>query len=127
MKAWQLPGFQPFGANMNFLKWIRDLFHRERLPPENWKLVKTITVDVERTAYNKKESGSVYYHLHESDRDARKLVITSTIEIEDLEKKAKHLADYHTTVYPWLHGRYVKGIPSYNDVDSIDVQTRLSE
>lgn len=103
---------------------------------EEWRLVHTIVLNITRaTLTGDKEKGKFYYHLHESNQGNRRLTCSSTFpEITDSEAASKRFDDYHETVYPWLMGRYVevevdgakRGVPTFNDVDGIDVQRKLS-
>jgi hypothetical protein len=106
--------------------WLKKLLPKK----EVWRLVHTLSVQVSITAKisRKEETGEVYFHLMESNFGNRKYSVgASTSGLNRLEDDVKHLRVFHDTVFPWLHGRYVTGIPSYNDVDALDVQKKLSE
>jgi hypothetical protein len=99
-----------------------------RRPHEQWKLVKSIKLEIVR---NKTDEGKFFYHLHESDRGNRKVDYTCTFPVINSKRSSLHqlaitFDDYHEQVYPWLQGRYVAVIPSFAEVDLLDVQAKLS-
>lgn len=101
------------------------------LPPEDpkEKLVHTISFGIERQMEHGKKKGTFYYYLFEDKNGKRRMHAGSTLDpgATNLDMQSKLFDDYHEVIFPWLHGRYVKGVPSYNDVDSLDVQAKLSE
>jgi hypothetical protein len=117
---------QPQRTNM--LEWFKDFFRKK----EEWRLVHTVDVPVafvkvKRTEADIKGEGNIFFHLHESDRGARKCFIGCTIQsASDIKKNAESLEVYHKVVYPWIHGSYDPNIPSFKDVDLLAVQAKLS-
>lgn len=91
----------------------------------DWKMVKTIKIAIHDT-FNPSDEGFAYYHLYESEYGKRRVEFASTMKVRDVSAMCKRLEDYQDIVLPWLSGRYVKGIPSYSDVDGLDVINRLS-
>lgn len=106
--------------------WLYRLF---RITPREWRLVKTHTVGIVRGDTKKdREEGKFYYHLYESNKGERRVEYGVTWEMspERIRAMAVRWDDYHEVVVPWLGGRYVPGIPSFNDIDALDVQAKLS-
>jgi hypothetical protein len=100
----------------------------KRKPKEQWRLVKTL----EWGATLGKEKGKIFVHLYESDLGNRKWECGSTFNTfvgkeHELRSKLSGIEQYHTELTPWLAKRYVPGIPTYSDVDALDVQDKLSQ
>ncbi len=87
-------------------------------PKMKWKMVKTIRVTQNYDPY--------FIHLFESETGKRRWEVTAPSKMFNIKPTVVGLNLYHETIYPWLHGRYVKSIPLYSDIDSIEVFERLS-
>ena len=99
-------------------------FIKRWLTKEKWALVKTYTQSV---TYNSL-SGQVYYRLFESDRNNRKVDLTTNIDIHesDLIRGSKQTKLYNAVIYRWEHGnRNDPDIPRYADIPEEDVMHYL--
>ena len=111
--------------------WREQTIEKSR---EDWKLVGTVTDRMEQTivrSYREplKTEGEGYYHLFESNKGRRRCEFADTFDGSNanVEKTLKTFKEYNTKIYPWLQGRYIEGIASYTDVDSLDISKKLSE
>jgi len=91
---------------------------------EQWRLVKTITCDVQVSGM-RLETGKVYYHLFESSRHRRRVEITCTIPDVNGPTSGKLMSVYQEKIYRWEHGRHDPTIPSYSQVPEDDTATAL--
>jgi hypothetical protein len=85
-------------------------------PKEEWRLVKTITDDIEQRFT--KRNGKLYYHLFESNKGNRTVEFACTLDInkEQLCENAKRLITYQEKIFRWVNGRVDPDIPTYNQV-----------
>lgn len=90
---------------------------------EKWKQVHIIEQSIKH-----RTSGTAFIYLFESNLGNRRFEIKTTLNLDDTD-----LAAWANTwpvmlkeITPWLNGRFVPGIPGFNEVDSIDVMAKLS-
>jgi hypothetical protein len=90
---------------------------------EKWRLVKTIK---ESRVYENK-SGMIYFHLHESNKNNRKIEYASTFALDnsELEYGVKRSTTYQEILYRWLNGRHDPDIPRYDSVPEEDTFNAL--
>jgi hypothetical protein len=95
-----------------------------------WKLVKSIALPGVRVSHGKETNGCVYVQCYETAEGDRKFEIDSTFKLAnqvELLAYVKSCEEYHNTVVFWMGGRYVVGIPTFTECDSIDISTKLTQ
>lgn len=103
------------------MKFLKDLFTRDKEI-----LVKTI---IEPGVIFKDNHGKVYFHLYESNKGKRRVVIDSSFtDIRhqgSFNESAKRFDTYQEKIVRWLAGRRDPEIPSYSEIGQEDVINQL--
>lgn len=108
-----------------FKKLLSKLTPRKKLI--NWRLVHTIKSNcVFTNEFGDKKDCISYFFFYESDKGARRYEYQTNINVKKGEIKYEMLDDYYDIVYPWVNGKFNPNIPSYNDMDVLDVEAKLS-
>jgi len=101
-------------------------------PKKDWRLVKTLSVDVsysisKRGIQISSETGKTYFHLFESNLGDRKVDFQSTVKLDQgqLETDARGERLYQERIYPWLKGRVDPDIPRYSEIPIEETATML--
>lgn len=109
--------------------WFRNLFIRK-----HEYLVHTVIETININYVNQygevssREEDVVFrVHLFETNKGHRRYEIFCTSSKCNASSVLKKQDVYHEQIYPWLHGRYVEGIPHYTQVASEDLMKKLSE
>lgn len=75
---------------------------------------------------NGNETGTLYYHLFESNKKNRRMEVKCTLwSVINLEDNAMRTTVYQETIYRWLKGRNDPEIPRYEDIPGEDVVNAL--
>lgn len=80
---------------------------------QDWKLVKTISIDITVGRGDFKREGIQYFYLYEDPEGNRKMEQKCTIR--DASDDLRGIAYYQEIIYPWLKGDDHPDIPSYWD------------
>lgn len=100
-------------------------------PKEKWLMVRTYKVGVTITRSPEHdrigEQGYAYAYLFESESGRRRVEFGCSLNGFDAESSFKRLNDWAEYVYPWLHGRYLPGTPTYAEAEQMDVAAKLGD
>ncbi len=94
-------------------------FFKKEKEKEEWRLVKTITEQVDGVSRGTTYSGIVFYHLSESSLGNRKVVVASTMPSifnDKLDSSARRLEIYQSKIYRWEQGRSDPDIPRFAQI-----------
>ena len=101
------------------LRWLRK---------DREKLVHTMKLPIVRSI--SKEKGFLVVHFYETQSGGKRLSLSS-INFTIQEKTARELLEtfeeYHDIIVPWMAGRYTPDIPTYEDIDQIDLMEKLKQ
>lgn len=97
---------------------------------ENWRLVSTIEYGnkISGVVRGKEVTGSMWYHLFESNKGQRQVKVKVDIvgaDAEKIEAFGTNTKIYHTKIYRWLAGRGDPDILRYSEVDQEEVMHEL--
>lgn len=115
---------------MNAIKaWFKNLFIRKReYLVHTIEMIITINyVNQYRSISHTEDDVRFRVHLFESNKGKRRYEVFCTSSRCDAAGIVKKQAEFHDVIYPWLHGRYVEGIPHYTQVAAEDLMKKLGE
>ena len=112
------------------MSWFSKLFEKDE-----WRLCGTVETGIIHTdrIRNDTTKGTLYYYLYENQHGDRKFDVADTfrgdIEFSKLTKTdvVYRCEEYLEKVKPWLGGRKVTGVASYDKTDHHDLVKRLKE
>lgn len=99
---------------------------------ETWRLVHIQVVDNVQSMSDfglVMETGHAFFYLYESNLGSRRYEVQSDLMRLDqkvLDAKHQKWPYYLKSVKLWMSGRYLEGVPGFNEVDSQDVMAKLS-
>lgn len=109
--------------------WFKKLFTRKRE-----YLVHTVEMTININHVNQhretlyRETDVMFrVHLFETNKGKRRYEIFCTSTNCNAEGIVKRQPEFHDIVYPWLHGRYVEGVPHYTQIEAEDLMKKLGE
>lgn len=108
--------------------WFTKFFEKD-----DWRLVGIMELPIVRTGrLQDRETGTLYYYLHESKFGKRKFDVADTFR-GDLELDEVRDGDiiyrseeYLTRVKPWMSGRKITGITTYEKAPMHDFKNQLT-
>jgi len=109
--------------------WFKNLFTRKReYLVHTLELTITINYVNQFKEVSYTENDVMFrIHLFESNKGKRRYEVFCTSSRCDAQGIVKRQTEFHDIVYPWLHGRYVEGIPHYTQVAAEDLMKKLGE
>ncbi len=113
------------------MNWLPKMFTKKE-----WRMcatVELVVVEFHPLTKTKKKEGILYYYLYENQYGDRKFDVADTIrgdmKLNDIPKSdiVYRSEEYLTKVKPWIDGRKIPGVASYDKVHHHDLVRTLKE